>query len=463
MLKKLILLFLCLAMLFGLTCCAGNSGKPAEDAPQETEEPEEPPAEEEPQEEQEEDEPVGDLVVENHTYTYTGKDEFGQDLDLEYHIPRINLDAPGAKAINNEIDKYFFNPDNDYTNISFIFSDKGPKNAEVGYYTINYKWAVNDGILSLVIESLGIWDNSEFQVYNYDVKNDLRLSNSDMITKAGLTETQFEKKAEDLLGSKFWSMFGSAIDNIVTDRETAEFFNRQLSNTISGDNIKSSQLYFNEDGQLCMTAAVYSLAGGDYYMHDLNTEDFTSLPYKLLDLSKHESTTKSADWKTAYTDFINDNRLGMDGSFGFESYGFYLVDINGDAIPELYVDYLTTAGGSELATYADGKVVSQYLTIDSLSFLKGKNLFRESGGRMGSYFDVIYTIENGKFITLAEGSYIVKSNDPYEADYTWAGESVTAEEYEAKLNEKFDTDSAVWAMDTTRYDSQSIIKAIKNY
>jgi hypothetical protein len=58
---------------------------------------------------------------------------------------------------------------------------------------------------------------------------------------------------------------------------------------------------------------------------------------------------------------------------------------------------------------------------------------------------------------------MVKNWEPYEADYTWDDATVTADEYDSLMNSVFDTDSAIWAMDTTRYDSQSIITAIQNY
>jgi hypothetical protein len=452
-----------MVMLFGLTCCSSGGKDTSGEEQEKTDIAEDPIEDEEP--EKTEEKPKGDLVVDAHTYAYSGKDEFDQDLELEYHIPKIDLDTDGAKAINDEIEKTFFGGENEMAYIGFILNNDEPKNSEVGYGEIDYDWYVNQDILSLVIECEGFYDNDEYYVYNLDMKSDTRLANADMIATAGLTESDFKKTAEKVLGSKYWEMFGGSVKNIVYDESSAEFFNKQLSSTISGDNINNADLYLNEKSQLCMIAQIYSLAGADYYWHDLNTVDYTLLPYKLLDVKEYAEKPKAtpAYWKSAYTDYINDGRSGMDGSFGYESYGFYLVDINGDEIPELYIDYLTTAGGSELVTYANGEVVSQYLTVDSLSFIKGKNIFREAGGRMGTYFDIIYTIKNGKFTTVAEGGYMVKNWEPYEADYTWDDATVTADEYDSLMNSVFDTDSAIWAMDTTRYDNQSIITAIQNY
>lgn len=55
-------------------------------------------------------------------------------------------------------------------------------------------------------------------------------------------------------------------------------FNAQLENTISQENLRKALPYLNSEGQLCIIAPIYSMAGADYYYHELNLSDLTLIP-----------------------------------------------------------------------------------------------------------------------------------------------------------------------------------------
>lgn len=182
----------------------------------------------------------------------------------------------------------------------------------------------------------------------------------------------------------------------------------------------------------------------------------------------------SQSWKQLYIDYINGHNQFLSSK---------LININGDDIPELYIDYGVTAYGSVICSYADGMLIEQYLYVAGLSYIEGENLFRDTGGHMDVYYDKIYTIQDGQFVLLYSGNYGAENNADRQLDesgrliynYYWNGSQVSSEEeYMNLLNQVYNTDMAVSPYDGTEYSDgryignglcnyDEIIEAINNY
>lgn len=160
-------------------------------------------------------------------------------------------------------------------------------------------------------------------------------------------------------------------------------------------------------------------------------------------------------WKQAYRDYIQEDLRDTAGSGGTDSLmeeaRYYLFDVNGDQVPELFIDYMFTYAGQRLCTYSDGQVKEQSLYATSsggLSYLLGENLLLASGGRMDVYYDVLYRIENGQLVQVARGDYVTNfeasnESDDLVFDYKWNGEPVSQATYQSSLEALFDTNQAV--------------------
>ena len=67
---------------------------------------------------------------------------------------------------------------------------------------------------------------------------------------------------------------------------------------------------------------------------------------------------------------------------------------------------------------------------------------------MGGYYDTVYQLENGKFVTAAEGSYGEmedmqrNENDEPVYEYYWNGNQVEKDQYEQNLKEVFEQEKA---------------------
>ena len=172
----------------------------------------------------------------------------------------------------------------------------------------------------------------------------------------------------------------------------------------------------------------------------------------------------SNEWKEAYINYVNKHGNTYD-SFGHALEIYYkLVNINNDSIPELYINFRSTAGGDVICTYYDGKVVEQPMWNYGFSYMEGQNIFRDAGGHMDVYHDKIYSIENGQFVLLHEGNYGAADNSHVQFDsdgnpiydYYWDGTEVSSEtEYMNLLNEVYNAQQAITPFDGAEYDSET--------
>lgn len=180
-------------------------------------------------------------------------------------------------------------------------------------------------------------------------------------------------------------------------------------------------------------------------------------------VSQFMMEVSSNEWKEAYINYVNEHGNTYD-SFGHAMEIYKLVNINNDSIPELYINFGSTASGDVICTYYDGKVLEQPMWNYGFSYMEGQNIFRDAGGHMDVYHDKIYSIENGQFVLLHEGNYGAADNshvqfdsDGYPIyDYYWDGTEVSSEtEYMNLLNEVYNAQQAITPFDGAEYDSET--------
>lgn len=212
-------------------------------------------------------------------------------------------------------------------------------------------------------------------------------------------------------------------------------------------------------------------------------------PEKVMANDSSESIEMSNDtnegWKKAYLDYINENGKIYDELFGTYREEYKLVNVNGDEIPELYINFGSIADGSVLCSYYDNSVIEQRMYSSGFSYIEGENLFMDSGGHMDVYYNKIYRIENGKFVLLNNGEFGAPDNSNVQVDsegnpiydYFWNGEQVESEaEYQKLLDNAYDPQKSINPYDGAQFDNESkhyignglcdyygILEAIDNY
>ncbi len=179
--------------------------------------------------------------------------------------------------------------------------------------------------------------------------------------------------------------------------------------------------------------------------------------------SQNELTASTSDWKSSYIDYIVKHGNIYD-RWGDPKYTYKLVNINNDGIPELYINFGSTAEGDVICTNYNGVVIEQPLWNYGLSYIESQNLIRNAGGHMDDYYDELFTIHNGQFLLLHTGKYGAPDNSQLTFDsdgnpiynYYWDGIKITSEtEYNTILNQSFNTQLAVSPFDGAEYNKTS--------
>ncbi|MDO5292026.1 MAG: hypothetical protein Q4F05_04670 [bacterium] len=159
---------------------------------------------------------------------------------------------------------------------------------------------------------------------------------------------------------------------------------------------------------------------------------------------QEEPENKETPWKQAYLNYLKSETTEV-----YE--GYNLIYVNNDDIPELVEVGESEAIGCKVLTYYNGQVNATQLSRLYFSYIPKQNLLCNSDGNMGVYYDVVYSIKNGKLTQIAEGIYGDEDNAKPQFDengneifvYKWNGNSVTKEDYEQSLNAIYNTKKAI--------------------
>lgn len=171
----------------------------------------------------------------------------------------------------------------------------------------------------------------------------------------------------------------------------------------------------------------------------------------------------TADWRNAYLTWIENLYKEYPEYFDHEATRFGLIDVNGDAVPEVRINTYSDAGGGYILTYCEGQVYD-WMTHSEFSYIEGKNLFMSWGGREGSYDDQVYSFDSVKkeWVSLFSGGYFSdegeyleydEANDRWDtAHYMIDGTEVSKEAYDAAYNAVYDDSAAIEVKHEYTYD-----------
>lgn len=181
-----------------------------------------------------------------------------------------------------------------------------------------------------------------------------------------------------------------------------------------------------------------------------------------------EPTTIAANddqWKQAYIDYVQDT-LSKDAWAGYE-----LINLDNDNIPELVAIGNSEAQGNLVCNYYNGTVYSTQLSRLGFYYIEGENLLCNSDGLMDSYYDIVYSIKDGKLTQIAAGNWGELDGTGHHFDkdgaliyqYSWNDVTVTKDEYSNNLNSVFDMSKATDGYASQIYSVDEIKNLIKNY
>lgn len=277
-----------------------------------------------------------DIVVDAYSYVYS--DQYGE---YKYNIPKIILDGNEIESINEEIwNSYYESVMKEQLNLI-------SNNSSINVYGISYTWAVNNDILSIIIETNFDGNNNHYEIYNISMNTGEKLKISDILNCKEWTYEQYAEKVKYALGSLYWDKYYDMFtrDESVTwfGEEAAQ---RQLDNTISDNNVSEAIPYLNENGELCVAGFVYSLAGADRYYHKVNLETFEMSPHYSENVElPMGGDSSSSNGYGVYVEVINnllsETNYNSQKDYIKQIYSGNLVDFDKNGTDELVLCYTT--------------------------------------------------------------------------------------------------------------------------
>ena len=262
-------------------------------------------------------------------FSYT---DAGESSSFEYHIPKINIDDAAIAQLNQEI----------YAGLEYYHISSDIAAYGFADHSASYQWSVNGSILSLVTktdDTMAAW--TEYSVYNISILDGTEITDEELVSSVGLSMDDYYIKVEQALGSKYWEGWDRANEQF-QNNSFCEMFNAQLENTISQENLRKALPYLNSEGQLCIIAPIYSMAGADYYYHELNLSDLTLIPdYKYgVEIQAHAINISQEEAYQIACDYWDFTPGDVADETGFELFVSYDTTITSQNSGKTYYCYL---------------------------------------------------------------------------------------------------------------------------
>lgn len=184
-----------------------------------------------------------------------------EDMELEYHVPKIVYDGEGIDYLNRMMYEQLFE-DVYVKNVEESLDEYGMPG--IAYMT--YLWGRSDYYLSIVVTiTYYASSGAEFAIYNVDLRTGELASQTEVLSHFGYTVDDFEKKARDVMGSVLFDNYASFIEEMQSDPTMQEMFDDLVTRTTSDEYVSDARPFVGADGKLWMVAPIASIAGADRY------------------------------------------------------------------------------------------------------------------------------------------------------------------------------------------------------
>lgn len=152
----------------------------------------------------------------------------------------------------------------------------------------------------------------------------------------------------------------------------------------------------------------------------------------------------TSDWAEAYINYLQykcNNKMNE---------GYVLIYVDDNDIPELVEIGDCEATGCHINTFYSGNAFTTQLDRFYFSYIERENRLCNSEGLKDCYYDVVYSIVDGRLVELTSDYYGATDNSNVQWDengnpiyeYEWDGMKISEKEYQEKLNQVYDQSKA---------------------
>ena len=189
--------------------------------------------------------------------TYT--DSFGQTSTYSYELPGLNADTAGARAINEAIDEYFGKQiDNAYESMK--------ENNSLFLYHVGFNTFLWKDILTIVMITHNDFGQDDYGVYCYEASTGKWLSTELLLDRMNINTDDFIYWARDAAGQYYEAQYPGATEDLIG----SDAYQHGIAVTVDNSNINLNMMaYPDNGGKLHVIAKIGSIAGADWYYHDV--------------------------------------------------------------------------------------------------------------------------------------------------------------------------------------------------
>lgn len=213
-----------------------------------------------------------------YTYMYMDQDENGNSQTYEhiYAIPYITMDSPEIAALNDQIYTALYNAEL----IETVENNNENRGTYAPYYLgIEYSWAINNDILSLVIQAPTEKEDIEYYVYNISISREALLSNDEVLEAYGMGKEAYLEQAKLAFSNAFWETFAPVQAQVASSNpEELPRYEECLQNTVRAENLEAATPYLNVDGKLYAFGSFYFPADDGQLNTSVSLDDIVLCP-----------------------------------------------------------------------------------------------------------------------------------------------------------------------------------------
>lgn len=196
---------------------------------------------------------LADCVKTGYEQVGSYTDNVGNEFAYSYYLPEITLDCPGAAEINGAIHDQFVACAEEQ--LSYV-----EEGVSISVHRMDYTAALENGILSIMVQQDTLTDYTQYAVYNLDLATGEAASREAVLALFGMAEGEFTAAVQERAVSIYLDWYG---DGSQLPEDAANFYDIQLEKTRTQND--NAPVFIGAEGRLSAVVNIYSLAGADYY------------------------------------------------------------------------------------------------------------------------------------------------------------------------------------------------------
>ena len=185
-------------------------------------------------------------------------DDLGNEVTYGYELVKVGTETPGAKAINEDIDRVF----GGYIREAHKEMEEG---LSLGIEHVGFNGHVWEDILTIEMIAHMDFEVTDIRPYCYDVYTCEWLGTADILRRMDVSQEEFLEACRQ----RFQAVYEERYQALPAEQRESSGYYEGLRRCSSDEFVNMELRIYPEDGDIVVIAPIVSLAGADYYYEKL--------------------------------------------------------------------------------------------------------------------------------------------------------------------------------------------------